>query len=134
MQAAVLLAKLPHLDDWNARRASRAARYDSLLDACPHVDTPARRPDARHVYHLYVVEADDRDALQNDLDARGVSTSVHYPTALPFQPCYADRGHAPEDFPVAHAATRRILSLPMFAELTDDEVDTVAEHVTRFYA
>lgn len=134
MQAAVLLAKLPHLDDWNDRRASRAARYGQRLQSCSEVHLPTCRPNARHVYHLYVIETDERDALQTHLDECGVSTSIHYPTALPFQPCYAHLGHAPEDVPVAYKATQRILSLPMFAELTDDEVDTVAESITDFYA
>ena len=132
LQAAVLSAKLPHLDDWNQRRRHHAAEYEKGLSSVGNISSPSSRPGAEHVYHLYVVETPRRDTLQFFLNGQGASTSVHYPTACPFQPCYADRDHVPEDFPVAHQATQRILSLPMFPEMTDAEREHVINCIQRF--
>lgn len=126
LQAAILRVKLPHLANWTARRHAIAKRYDRLLANIPGVATPTELEGRGHVYHLYVVEADDRDALANALKARGVPSVVNYRRALPFLPAYADRGHTPEDFPVAHGLQERILSLPIFAELTEIQQDQVA--------
>jgi dTDP-4-amino-4,6-dideoxygalactose transaminase len=133
LQGTVLSAKLPHLPDWNARREAHAAQYNTLLSDVPAVETPTARPEAEHVYHLYVVEALERDRLQTYLKEREVSTAIHYPTALPFQPCYTHLGHTPDDFPVAHRATQRILSLPMFPELKENELRHVTSALQQFY-
>jgi dTDP-4-amino-4,6-dideoxygalactose transaminase len=132
LQAAILSAKLHHLADWNLKRRRHADLYDERLTPVPHVSIPPRRPEGTHVFHLYVIETPHRSALQQHLNARAIDTSIHYPTALPFQPCYADKGHAPEDFPAAHAATQRILSLPMFPEMTDEEGRKVATAIHEF--
>ena len=132
LQAAVLSTKLPHLDEWNRNRRRHAAKYREALSGIEDILAPSSRSEATHVYHLYVAESNCRDALRDDLDDKGVSTSIHYPTALPFQPCYADREHTPDDFPVAHQATRRILSLPMFPKMTDRERDYVVRCIQRF--
>jgi dTDP-4-amino-4,6-dideoxygalactose transaminase len=126
LQAAILRVKLPHLADWTARRRAVAARYDELLANIPGVATPMEGEMRGHVYHLYVIESDDRDTLQAALKARGVPTVINYRRALPFLPAYADRGHTAADFPVAHRMQERILSLPIFAELTQDQQDRVA--------
>jgi dTDP-4-amino-4,6-dideoxygalactose transaminase len=125
LQAAILRVKLPHLAGWTKRRQAVARRYDQLLADIPGLVTPTQAEGRGHVYHLYVVEADDRDGLAGQLKARGVPTVINYRRALPFLPAYTDRGHKPEDFPVAHRMQSRILSLPIFAELTDEQGDQV---------
>ena len=132
LQAAILRAKLPHLDSWTERRIANAARYDQALKgskAC----LPKTRTGSRHVFHLYVIRIDDRDAVQAKLENAGIETAIHYPTPLPFLPCYAHLGHKPEDFPIASACRRSILSIPMFAELTEEQIAHVATALPRTY-
>lgn len=129
LQAAILRVKLPHLADWTAHRRAVAARYDRLLADVPGIFTPTVAGGRGHVYHLYVIEADARDALQTALKERGVPTVINYRRALPFLPAYADRGHQPADFPVAHRAQGRILSLPIYAEMTEGQQDEVVSAV-----
>ena len=126
LQAGILRVKLPHLRDWTARRRAVAHRYDTLLADIPNITTPTEAEGREHVYHLYVIETDGRDALADALKAKGVPTVVNYRRALPFLPAYAHLGHTPDDFPVAHRAQNRILSLPIFAELTHAQQDVVA--------
>lgn len=126
LQAAILRVKLPHLAGWTGQRRTVAKRYDELLAGIPGIATPTEATGRGHVYHLYVVETDDRDGLAGALKARGVPTVVNYRRALPFLPAYAHLGHGPEDFPVAHRLQERILSLPIFAELTLTQQDRVA--------
>lgn len=125
LQAAILLAKLPHLTGWTERRIANAARYDQALRGSG-VCIPKTRPGSRPVYHLYVIRVADRAAVQAKLEKAGVETAIHYPTPLPFLPCYARSGHKPEDFPVATACQHTILSIPMFAELTAEQIAYVA--------
>jgi dTDP-4-amino-4,6-dideoxygalactose transaminase len=129
IQGAVLEVKLRHLDEWNAARMKLAARYHGLLAGVPGIQLPAAPEQGRHVWHLFVVlvRGMDRDVLQKQLAERGVSTGVHYPTPVPLQPAYAYLGHKPGDFPVAEDVMRRCLSLPMCAEMAEEQVDwTVA--------
>ena len=136
IQGAVLRVKLRHLDRWNDLRRAHAARYDELLgalDAEAHgLTLPRELPYARHVYHLYVVESDARDELQKHLTAAGVQTGIHYPVPIHLQPAYAARGHKAGDFPVAERQAARVLSLPMFPELTGEQIGRVAEAVAEF--
>lgn len=128
LQAAILLAKLPHLEKWTEARIAISRQYDiHLRDA--EVVTPAVRNGARHVFHLYVVRTEERDRLQQQLAAAGVETAIHYPTALPFLPCYRSRAARPGDFPVAHRCQGSILSLPIFPELSDDMISYVGDQV-----
>ena len=130
IQGAVLEVKLRHLDGWNAARRRVAARYHELLAGAPGLQLPAMPADPMaHVWHLFVVliEGRSRDEVQKQLAERGVSTGVHYPTPVPLQPAYAHLGHRPGDFPVAEDVMRRCLSLPMFAELSDEQVAYAAE-------
>jgi len=131
LQAAILRAKLPHLPRWNEARRARARRYGELLAGLP-VRLPREAPWARAVYHLYVVEVDRRDECLAFLRNRGVMAQVHYPTCVHLQPCYADLGHRPGDFPAAEAAKDRMLSLPMYPELTEDQMKTVADALAAF--
>jgi dTDP-4-amino-4,6-dideoxygalactose transaminase len=129
IQGAVLGVKLRHLDKWNDLRRAHAARYDELLAGSPLV-LPREMPYARHIYHLYVVQTDARDALQQRLSKAGVQTGIHYPIPIHLQPAYASMGHQPGDFPEAEQQAQRVLSLPMFPELTDEQIEQVAEAIS----
>jgi dTDP-4-amino-4,6-dideoxygalactose transaminase len=137
IQGAVLGVKLKHLDEWNERRRAHAALYRKLLapleDACA-LKLPSESTDAEHVYHLFVIESAVRDSLQRYLSASGVSTGIHYPVPIHMQPAYASHGHKEGDFPVAESQSRRVLSLPMFAELTERQIKYVADAIADFYA
>jgi dTDP-4-amino-4,6-dideoxygalactose transaminase len=133
LQGAVLNVKLPHLPAWTQARRRVAARYDELLKSVGDIVTPKVAPDRDHVYHLYVVRTERRDALKKHLADAGIATVLNYPKALPFYPAYAYLGHAPKDFPVAHANQSRILSLPIFPEMTDEMIEYVVNHIRGFF-
>jgi dTDP-4-amino-4,6-dideoxygalactose transaminase len=131
LQAAVLAAKLPYLDRWNEQRRRHAQRYGDLLRDVPGLVLPlATHPDA-HVWQQYVVlvEGADRDAFRKRLADRGISTAVSYPTPVPFQPAFAHLGYRPGDFPIAEHVMHRCVSLPMFAELSDAQIEAVCDAV-----
>lgn len=129
IQAAVLNAKLPHLTAWTTGRRRVAARYDELLRDVEDVTTPKVARDRKHVYHLYVIRTDGRDSLKSRLAAADISTAVHYPKALPFCPAYDYLGHTSRDFPAAYRNQDRILSLPMYAEMSDEAIEEVVFQV-----
>jgi dTDP-4-amino-4,6-dideoxygalactose transaminase len=131
LQAAILSAKLPHLSQWTESRIAHAETYNRLL-ADSGMTMPVTRHGCRHVFHLYVIRSEQRDALASHLKDAGIDTAVHYPTALPFLPCYRDRGFRQEDFPVAFHNQSRILSLPMYAELSADQLEKVASVILSF--
>ncbi len=131
LQAAILRVKLPHLASWNEARRARAKRYGELLAELP-VRLPQEAPWAKAVYHLYVVEVERRNECQAFLRANGVMAQVHYPANVHLQPCYAELGYRPGDFPAAEAARDRILSLPMYPELTETQMRTVADALAAF--
>jgi dTDP-4-amino-4,6-dideoxygalactose transaminase len=124
LQAAVLSAKLPHLDAANDRRGSLARIYDNEL-ADSHLTTPIVGESRRHVYHLYVVQAPDRDGFRARLDAAGVATAVQYPTPVHRQPAYRELA-VPGGFPVAERLTERVVSLPISADHSDEEIAAAA--------
>ena len=134
MQGAVLNVKLKYLDGWNDLRRAHAARYGELLFEMNDgaLTLPREMPYARHVYHLYVVQTEARDALQKHLAAAGIQTGIHYPVPIHLQPAYAALGHRTGDFPIAERQGARVLSLPMFAELTGEQIERVAEAVRAF--
>jgi dTDP-4-amino-4,6-dideoxygalactose transaminase len=123
LQAALLAAKLPHLDAWNERRRAIAARYDEAL-ADSDVRPPREASGRRHVYHLYVVESPERDRLRERLLRAGVETAVHYPRPIHHQPAYRELG-AGRLLPVSERLAAQVVSLPLYPELTDAEVDRV---------
>ena len=133
LQAAILLTKLPHLDAWTESRQRVAQRYTDLLDGLADVETPKVMPERDHVYHLYVIRTDKRDALKRHLAAEGVATALNYPKALPFYPAYAYLQHDPKDFPVAFANQSRILSLPIYPEISDAMISYVADKIAEFF-
>jgi dTDP-4-amino-4,6-dideoxygalactose transaminase len=132
IQAAVLSAKLPYVHDWTRARRAVASWYDELLGDLDGIETPRVRPGATHVYHLYVIKTKDRDALKARLAAEGVDTAIHYPAALPALEPYRTVNDAARVAPQAVANSTRILSLPMYPELTRAEVEYVAAAIARF--
>lgn len=133
LQAAILAAKLPHLAADNARRAALAARYGDGLAGLPVV-LPAARKDSAHVYHLYVVACDARDALMQHLMRNGIGCGIHYPVPVHLHRGYAERVRLPDGgLPVTERVAGRIVSLPIYPELTEAEVDAVIAAVRAFY-
>jgi dTDP-4-amino-4,6-dideoxygalactose transaminase len=132
IQAAVLGVKLPYLDQWNHLRREHAARYSELL-ANSGVTTPSVR-NSDHVWHLYVIETANRDELAAQLRERGIATGVHYPVPLHLQPAYRHLEYGIGSFPVTERAAARILSLPMFPELTASQIEYVAGAVHEIVA
>jgi dTDP-4-amino-4,6-dideoxygalactose transaminase len=132
MQAAILRVKLPHLASWTSERQRIAARYCELLAGIKGIELPKVAPEREHVYHLFVIRTDRRDALKKYLADCGISSVLNYPKALPFYPAYSYLNHKPEDFPVAHANQSRILSLPIYPEMTDAMISYVAEKCAEF--
>ena len=131
LQAAILRVKLRALDADNARRQRLAAMYDEWLAPSPVV-LPMEMPYGQHVYHLYVVRAERRDALQTFLKERGIGSLIHYPVPVHLQPAYRGRLGDVGSLPETERAARQVLSLPMFPELTEAEVRQVAEAVREF--
>ena len=131
LQAAILRVKLPHLNRWNARRAEIAARYTRGLAGLP-LDLPVTAPGNGHVFHVYAVLTPQRDLLQQHLAGGGVPTIIYYPQPLHLQKVYADLGLRAGDFPVAEAVSQNILPLPMYPELTNEQVDHVIANVRQF--
>jgi len=131
LQAAILNVKLPHLPAWTTARRRVAARYNELLSGIDSLTTPKVGSDRTHVYHLYVVASDQRDSLKKALTDSEITTSLNYPKALPFYPAYAYLGHKSADFPVAYRNQSRILSLPIFPEMTGEMIEYVADQTRR---
>lgn len=131
VQAVLLSAKLKRLDRWNTSRRDAAARYQDLLTGVDGVDSPRPRSGSVDVWHLYVVQVDDRDRVLAELDAAGIGAAIHYPTPLHLTAAYAGLGYRAGQFPVAEAATSRILSLPMFPHLTAEQQERVIGALTR---
>ena len=132
LQAALLRVKLPHLEAWMRGRQENAAAYDEGLAGSP-VMTPPRLHEA-HAYHQYVIRAPRRDALRAALAEAGIGTGIYYPSPLPSQPCFAELGHAPGDFPEAERACREVLALPIFPELGAARRKRVTDAILTFYA
>lgn len=131
LQAAVLRVKLRHLEPWNERRRQIAARYRFLLEDVPQVEA-VKASQGEPVYHLFVVQCEGRDEVRKALDAAGIASGVHYPIPLHLQPAFAhDGGAEPGTLPVTERAAGRILSLPMFPEMEDAEVDRVVAELTK---
>jgi dTDP-4-amino-4,6-dideoxygalactose transaminase len=132
LQAAVLLAKLPHLEGWSAARRAHAAWYTAALAGLPGVTPPATDPANEHIFHQYVIAVDRRDALQAHLGQAGVGTAVYYPVPLHLQRCFAHLGYRDGAFPVAEAAARRVLALPMYPELSEAQREHVVTSIRTF--
>lgn len=132
MQAAILNVKLRHIHGWTRKRQELASRYDAMLTGVPGISIPERRPECKHVFHLYVIRSNRRDDLRMHLQERGIPTVINYPKALPFYPAYAYLGHTPHDFPIAYRHQGEILSIPLYPELTEAEQAGVAGAIREF--
>ena len=128
IQGAILRVKLRHLEAWTGARRARAAEYARAF-AGSGIATPVERPDCRHVYHVYAVRLSQRDSARAALQAAGIQTGVHYPIPIHLQPAHADLGYGRGDFPVSEQAASQVLSLPMFPEMTVEQVEQVAAAV-----
>ena len=133
LQAAILNVKLAHLRRWTDARRQVASRYDELLSGLGDLITPKIGRGRDHVYHLYVVRTEKRDALRKHLAAAGVATVLNYPKALPFYPAYAYLAHKPGDFPTAYRNQTRILSLPIYPEMTNAMIEYVVDEIKRAF-
>jgi len=133
-QGVVLATKLKYLDEWTNKRRQNAGLYNELLKGIEGIETPAETDHASCVYHLYVIQSDDRDGLQEYLQESGIGTGIHYPIPLHLQEAYKELGYKEGDFPTAERAAKRILSLPMYPELTEKQIryvcDKIKEYVT----
>lgn len=132
LQAAVLRVKLRYLEEWNASRQRAARLYDELLKDVNGVTTPRLVPDSSHVYHLYVIQHPQRDALMSYLREHGVSPNLHYPLPVHLQPCYADLGLQRGSLPVTEHVASTVLSLPMYPEITAEQIQHVCNHIESF--
>lgn len=134
LQAAILNVKLPYIDEWNARRRHHADLYNQFLKNVPGIVTPYVLPYAESVYHLYVIRVTEerRDALQKYLTQRGIQTGLHYPIPVHLQPAYQVLAHRPGDFPISEQLAREGLSLPMYPELKDEQIEYVTENIKKF--
>jgi dTDP-4-amino-4,6-dideoxygalactose transaminase len=133
LQAAVLLAKMPHLEGWSAARRERAGRYNAALGGIAGVGTPATDSANEHIWHQYTIRADRRDALLAHLKTRGIGHKVYYPLALHLQPCFAHLGYRAGRLPATEAASAEVVSLPIYPELTNGQQDEVVEAIRTFY-
>jgi dTDP-4-amino-4,6-dideoxygalactose transaminase len=134
LQAAILLAKVPHLEKWNAARRSRAARYDAGLADLDGVQTPSVYPGNEHTYHQYTIRAQRRDELLAHLKQREIGSKVYYPKPLHLQSCFANLGYARGRFAEAERAAAEVLSLPVYPELSDAASDAVIDAIRAFYS
>ncbi len=132
IQAAILLVKLKYLDRWNEARRKHARDYAEGLAGLP-LDLPSEPKGRTHIYHLYSIQTDRRDALAAHLTAKGIGCGVYYPVPMHLQPCYKSLGYKKGAFPVTERVTSRILSLPMFPELTRARQDAVIAAVRKFF-
>ncbi|HXE57680.1 MAG TPA: DegT/DnrJ/EryC1/StrS family aminotransferase [Gemmatimonadales bacterium] len=133
LQAAVLLAKLPHLAAWSEARRRHAARYTEAFRTLPEVCPPKVDPANEHIFHQYTIRAERRDELMQHLKGRGIGCAVYYPRALHLQPCFGHLGYRPGSLPATEAAMNSVLSLPVYPELTSEQQDAVIEAVRSFY-
>jgi dTDP-4-amino-4,6-dideoxygalactose transaminase len=134
LQAAVLNAKLPRLDGWNAARRAHAELYATGLKDVHGVKVPVTDPANEHVYNQYTVRAERRDDLQSFLKERGIGSAVYYPLALHLQPCFGDLGYVKGQLPLAENACKEVISLPVYPELEPEQQQSVVQAIVEFYS
>jgi dTDP-4-amino-4,6-dideoxygalactose transaminase len=133
LQAAVLSAKLPHLAGWSAKRRENAAYYDAAFADLADVRTPYVSPENESIFNQYTIRVPRRDALQSALKEKGIGSSIYYPLPLHLQPCFAYLGYREGQCPESERAAREVLSLPIYPELTRDQLDEVVAGVRAFF-
>ncbi len=129
IQGAILSVKLNYILKWNKMRYENALKYNKLLKG---LVTPKIRDD--HVFNCYVIRVRDRDGLKDYLNKKGISTAIHYPSAIPFSKAYDYLNHSTDDFPICYKYQGEVLSLPIFPELTDEMISLVVDHIHKYYA
>jgi dTDP-4-amino-4,6-dideoxygalactose transaminase len=133
LQAAILSAKLPFLNKWTEKRREVAGLYNNLLKGIGDIVLPFEPEAFYAVYHLYVIKTGRRDELKNYLQEKGIAAGIHYPIGLPFQPAYKYLNHSLKDFPVTAKNQDLYLSLPIFPEITKEQIEYVVENIVSFY-
>jgi len=133
LQAAILQAKLPHLQGWSAKRRSNAAYYDRAFADVPEIRTPFVDPANESIYNQYTIRTERRNELQSFLKERGIGTAIYYPLPLHLQPCFAYLGYKKGSCPESERAAAEVLSLPIYPELTPAQLDEVIEGVRAYY-
>jgi len=134
LQAAYLLVKLPHLEQWSAQRRANAALYNELLADCPQVRRPIIAPYNTTIYNQYVILTARREELKNHLTAHGIGNEIYYPLSLHEQECFKELGHKKGDFPHSEKAAAESLALPIYPELTPEQIHYVAQTIKNFFA
>jgi dTDP-4-amino-4,6-dideoxygalactose transaminase len=132
IQGAILNVKLKYLEQWTESRRDHASLYDRLLDGA--AATPEARPGSRHVYHVYAIRSENRAELQSELTAQGIQTGIHYPIPVHLMEAYRELGYGEGSFPEAEKAAREVLSLPMYPELSAEQIRTVTDAITNAQA
>jgi dTDP-4-amino-4,6-dideoxygalactose transaminase len=133
IQGAVLNVKLKYLQEWNELRRNHAKMYESLLKSAPEIILPQEPEYSKGNYHLFIIRAQRRDELQKYLLDNGVATGIHYPVPIHLQKAYGYLGLAEGSFPVSEKIAKEILSLPMYPELTEEQIEYVCGKVKKFY-
>ncbi len=133
MQAAILSAKLPYIKKWSKKRLDAAILYNDLLSNIDSIRTPIIRENIFHVFHLYVILAKNRNDLSEFLNSKGIATGIHYPTPLPFLDAYKYLNHKPSDFPIAYKNQNKILSLPIYPEISNEQIKYICSSIKNFY-
>jgi dTDP-4-amino-4,6-dideoxygalactose transaminase len=124
IQAAILRVKFPHLDNWNDARREKARLYTSWLNGTAYI-TPCEAPEQKHVFHLYILRSKKREAVMKELQQRGISTAIYYPVPLHLQEVYSSLGYRRGDMPVAEQATHEAFAIPLFPELTKEQMEYI---------
>ncbi len=133
LQAAILNVKLNYIEQWNQQRYKHAMLYNELLSDIDEVVTPKVRPNGFHIFHVYEIRVQRRDELMEFLKKNDIAVAIHYPKILPLQPAYSRLNHVPEDFPVGSSYQSKILSLPMYPELSEEQINYVVSKIKQFY-
>lgn len=134
LQAAILSVKLEHILKWTDLRSEKARRYTELLSDISAIDLPKVRKNSKHSFHLYVIKTKRRDELKSFLNQRGIGCAIHYPTILPLLPAYNYLNYSKESFPVSYANQQEILSLPLYPELSEEQIILVTGAVRDFFS
>jgi len=132
LQAAALRVKLNYIAEWTDLRRKHADTYREMLADIDSIEVPLEMDNVKHVYHLFVIKTENRDALLDHLNSNGIGAGLHYPTPLHLQPAYASLGYKEGELPVAEKSAKQILSLPMFPELTNDQIARVCDLIRKF--
>ncbi len=133
IQSAILKVKLPHIHEWNKARLNNALLYNKLLTDVKQVETPKIRHNTKHIFHVYEIRAENRKILIDYLNTKNIQTAIHYPTPLPFLPAYKYLNHKLDEFPICANYMNKILSLPMYPELSEEQIHYVVNTIKEFY-